>query len=74
MKANVIRAVDADAYEYLSAFAPYYIAEIERDLAEGMTPDAIKRAVAAEVGPERVNLSNRCEQAARHVVRSKKDA
>lgn len=62
-------AIDKDAFEYLSTMAPEYLDAIEEEIAGGATPEEIGREMRKNVGPDRVGMALRCEQAARYVVR-----
>lgn len=61
-------AIDEDAYDYLSQYAPAYAAAITSALRGGSTPAQIRQFVLAQVGPDRSGLAKRCEQAARWLV------
>ncbi len=58
-------AIDEDAYDWLSQHAPAYVQAISRALQAGSTPAQIRWFVQGQVGPDRVGLALRCEQAAR---------
>ena len=61
-------ALDRMSYEYLSTNAPDLVVAIDRELAQGSTPEGIRFVVQRYVGPDRDGLARRCEQAARHMT------
>lgn len=70
MKAGtaLLDAIDADAFDWLTQYAPRYIEAIETELRGGRTPDQIRYIMASNVGPDRTALVSRCYQAARHMA------
>lgn len=60
-------AIDFDAYEWMTSQAPHYLLAIEKELKLGRTPAEIRYIVSSRVGPDRIGLAMRCEQAARHI-------
>lgn len=67
----LIQAIDADAYGWLESNAPEYLEAIESDLEAGKTPAELRRLASVHLGPDRIGLALRIEQAARHVARKR---
>lgn len=65
----ILQALDAESYNWLSVQAPELLTAIEAEVANGKTPEAIGRMVAAHVGPDRTALAIRCQQAAAYIQR-----
>lgn len=64
----LLTAIDQDAYEWLSVYAPIYLDAIEKEMRSGRTPSDIRQIVSTNIGPDRQALALRCEQAARHLA------
>lgn len=62
-------AIDEDAYDWLTQYAPAYVQAISDALNEGATPQQIRWYVSARVGADRQALALRCEQAAHHIAK-----
>jgi hypothetical protein len=62
-------AINRESYEYLEATAPHILEALEEAVAKGNPPERIRRYVLAKIGPDRMPLALRLEQAARHLVR-----
>lgn len=65
----ILQALDAESYDYLSTAAPELLTAVEQEVANGRSPEAIGRMVAAHVGSDRTALAIRCRQAAAYVQR-----
>jgi ethanolamine ammonia-lyase small subunit len=60
-------ALDAESYEWLQDNCPDIADGVAEEVANGVSPDAIRRYVLAVVGPDRSALAARCMAAARHL-------
>ena len=65
------RAIDQDAYNWLSKTAPGYLEAIELELNSGFTPAEIRWFISSRVGEDRQGIAIRCEQAARYILSAK---
>lgn len=63
---HIDAALDAMSYDWLLQVDPDLLRALERDLAAGATPKAIRQRVIERTGRE--ELAARCEQAARHAT------
>lgn len=63
----LLDAIDFDAFEWMMAQAPHMAAAIQKELEAGKSPEQIRYIVQSAVGPDRLGLALRCEQAARYM-------
>jgi len=59
-------ALDAESFEWLAANNPDVLQAIEREVAVGHRPKAIRTFVLLQTG--RLEIAMRCEQVARHIL------
>jgi hypothetical protein len=59
------QVLDKSSYEWLAANHPDILEAVEAEVAAGKTPDQIRLFVVLRTG--RVEIAQRCEQAARHI-------
>lgn len=69
-KSPILDALNAESYAWLSTQCPELLTAIETEIANGRSPEAIARLVAAHVGSERQALATRCFQAASYIQRN----
>ena len=64
-------AIERDAYNWFLAHpnGMDYLNGITRATLDGKSPEEIRYYIAARVGPDRMGLALRAEQAARHILR-----
>jgi len=57
--------LDKESYEWLASYSPGVLEAVEAEVLAGRSPEEIRMFVIRRTG--RVEIAQRCEQAARHV-------
>lgn len=65
-------AFDRQSWEYIQDNDEEIAAALAAEVADGATPEVIRRFILANVGGDRTGIAARCESAARHLERMKK--
>jgi hypothetical protein len=68
-RSPILEAIDADSYDYLETAFPDLLLAIETEVRAGKTPEKVMKLVLQAVGPDRLALAYRCQQAAHHIAK-----
>jgi hypothetical protein len=69
MMQSLQEALDAESYEWMAERYPQILKALEREIAGGKTPEQVRLFVLLQTG--RPEISQRCEQVARHIRSAK---
>ena len=69
-RSPILEALDQESYDYLETAFPDLLAAIETEVRAGKTPEKVMKLVLQAVGPDRLALAYRCQQAAHYIAKT----